>query len=93
LRTVVAILSGSALLMEVSAPIASASASPEPEVRAKLDTILLFMAVGDSGQPMRSGPGVMGAASVPTWRPSMSPQPKRSPPASCALCPAAAGSA
>ena len=39
------------MLLEVSALIAPASALPEPEVSAKLDTILLLMAVGDNGQP------------------------------------------
>jgi len=51
LRMVVAILSGGALLLEVSALIAPASALPKPAVSAKLDTILLLRAVGDNGQP------------------------------------------
>jgi hypothetical protein len=51
LRTIVAILSGGALLLKMTALIAPTSALPEPEVSAKLDTILLLMAVVDKGQP------------------------------------------
>ena len=51
LRPAAAALSGAALLLGGSGLMAPARALPEAEVSAKLDTILLLMAVNDKGQP------------------------------------------
>jgi uncharacterized MnhB-related membrane protein len=51
LRSAVTALSGAALLLGSSGLMAPAQALPEAEVSAKLDTILLLMAVNDKGQP------------------------------------------
>lgn len=70
-RTAAAVFSGAAVLLAGSASLLPALALPDGAVNAKLDTVLLLMAVDDQGQP-RSMPVQVDGRSVNAYLAAMS---------------------
>lgn len=70
-RTAAAVFSGAAVLLAGSASLVPALALPDGAVNAKLDTVLLLMAVDDQGQP-RSMPVQVDGRSVNAYLAAMS---------------------